>query len=546
MSEELVKFVSARQWAKAAKERHPEASVAEQLMGDAEIADLGVRLSFNAEVEMLKATAPKPEGRQMLIAISSAAVDRDGDTIAVEGWKLEQYRKNPVVLFGHRYFNNEAPVVGRSLSEFVHKKKLKSLMEFTPQGMVPLADTLYGLYSEGYMNAASVGFIPLNWSFPEDEKREWGVDFLEQELLEYSLVPVPANSEALSEQFDEARGKGIDTLPYKEHIEKMLDAWGENKDRNLWIPKSTLKAYRDAADPAQATSEQVPDDTGKTKADCEARFSNPDDLVAEPEIVEDKGVIGYGTAHSDGTPVAPKDEEWDGSMQVAAAEVDDLKVMSTWVDSENSDQKGAYKLPHHKAAGDHSLVWRGVTAAMGALMGARGGVDIPDGDRRGVYNHLAKHYRDDFDEEPPEFAEQESVAEVPEPVEEVAETAEEVAEIAEEIVTATDWTFVKLGDLTHIEGQTVSRTGPPAEEEAATDETVTLSDDQEAVLSLLGIEVGTGGDDEAEQLVIVDDAGDGSEERSQSDLRAEILGEVFTEEVEAALTHALGGKEHGA
>jgi len=40
---------------------------------------------------------------------------------------------------------------------------------------------------------------------------------------------------------------------------------------------------------------------------------------------------------------------------------------------------------------------------MGALMGARGGVDIPDGDRRGVYSHLAKHYRDDFDEEPPDI-----------------------------------------------------------------------------------------------------------------------------------------------
>jgi len=29
-------------------------------------------------------------------------------------------------------------------------------------------------------------------------------------------------------------------------------------------------------------------------------------------------------------------------------------------------------------------------------------VDIPDSDRRGVYNHLASHYRD-FDREPPEF-----------------------------------------------------------------------------------------------------------------------------------------------
>jgi hypothetical protein len=45
---------------------------------------------------------------------------------------------------------------------------------------------------------------------------------------------------------------------------------------------------------------------------------------------------------------------------------------------------------------------RGVQAAMSALLGGRGGVDMPDDERRGVYNHLAKHYRE-FDKEPPEF-----------------------------------------------------------------------------------------------------------------------------------------------
>lgn len=59
------------------------------------------------------------------------------------------------------------------------------------------------------------------------------------------------------------------------------------------------------------------------------------------------------------------------------------------------------KLPHHDPK-SHAVVWRGVTAAMAALMGARGGVDIPADDRRKVYNHLAAHYRE-FNNEPPEF-----------------------------------------------------------------------------------------------------------------------------------------------
>jgi HK97 family phage major capsid protein len=112
--------------------------------------------------------------------------------------------------------------------------------------------------------------------------------------------------------------------------------------------------------------------------------------------VEAKSVIRYKKY-----PNAPKDMEWDGPAQIRESEVNDLKIMCTWFDADNAEVKSAYKLPHHEA-GSYRQVWRGVVAAMGALLGARGGVNIPDSDKRGVYNHLAKHYRD-FDEEPPEF-----------------------------------------------------------------------------------------------------------------------------------------------
>ena len=64
-------------------------------------------------------------------------------------------------------------------------------------------------------------------------------------------------------------------------------------------------------------------------------------------------------------------------------DVDKLMEMCTWYDAENEDVKSAYKLPHHRAS-DLKAVWRGVAAAMGALLGARGGVDIPDGDFRNL------------------------------------------------------------------------------------------------------------------------------------------------------------------
>lgn len=131
--------------------------------------------------------------------------------------------------------------------------------------------------------------------------------------------------------------------------------------------------------------------------DVEGKDMNQDNLDL-------KSVIPY---HDYGN--ADEDAEWDAGKEVREADVETLKKICAWYDSENPDIKTSYKLPHHRAA-DLKAVWRGVAAAMAALLGARGGVDIPEADRKGVYNHLAKHYKD-FEKEPPEF----SSVEPPEP-----------------------------------------------------------------------------------------------------------------------------------
>lgn len=111
---------------------------------------------------------------------------------------------------------------------------------------------------------------------------------------------------------------------------------------------------------------------------------------------DEKGAIPYKK-----TSLAPEGDAWDGPAEIADATPADLKIMCAWYDSENPDVKGSYKLPHHKASG-HACVWKGVSAAMGAILGARGGVDIPEADKKKVYNHLSKHYAD-FEKTPPEF-----------------------------------------------------------------------------------------------------------------------------------------------
>lgn len=137
------------------------------------------------------------------------------------------------------------------------------------------------------------------------------------------------------------------------------------------------------------------------------------DPKKSPELFEKDDNKGAVPRHE--TPKAPRDREWSGSdarkRLIAWAGGPDkedvnfkkLRLGFAWFDEKNADNFTAYKLPHHDVIGtEPQLVWRGLIAAMAALLGARGGVDIPDADRQKVYNHLAKHY-EQFDEEPPAF-----------------------------------------------------------------------------------------------------------------------------------------------
>lgn len=100
------------------------------------------------------------------------------------------------------------------------------------------------------------------------------------------------------------------------------------------------------------------------------------------------------------TPKAAEDAAWDAGAELKQADgKDQLRRMCAWVDDNGDpDAKQSYKLPHHLAEGD--VVWRGVAAAMARLLQA--GTQIPDADRKGVYTHLARHYKQ-FDKEAPEF-----------------------------------------------------------------------------------------------------------------------------------------------
>lgn len=72
----------------------------------------------------------------------------------------------------------------------------------------------------------------------------------------------------------------------------------------------------------------------------------------------------------------------------------ELRTVFAWYDAEaDPESKSTYKFPHHHGVGGPANI-RACLAGIAALNGGRGGADIPDDERKGVYAHLAAHLRD--------------------------------------------------------------------------------------------------------------------------------------------------------
>jgi HK97 family phage prohead protease len=126
---------------------------------------------------------------------SDSTLDRYQEVIAVAGWKLDTYRKNPVVQNAHNY-SSLADTIGKSLITEVRGDHLFQRVQFAVEEN-PVARVAFGLYRGGFLKAVSVGFIPLRWENGSQDTA-YHRKYLEQELIEVSAVSVPANPNALA------------------------------------------------------------------------------------------------------------------------------------------------------------------------------------------------------------------------------------------------------------------------------------------------------------------------------------------------------------
>lgn len=177
----------------------------------------------------------------MRAVISSGQPDRGGDIVDQKSWKIDNYLRNPVVLWAH---DDSRPSVAKTLDLFINEDgMLEAVFQFALEHSA-LARELFGLYADGFLNSFSVGFT----NGRSEEKDGYRVLY-DNELLEFSCVNVPMDALALAK----SNGSVVD------EIEKTMRENGElsQKSRELiQKAKDSLEALLEA-DSGKKTKKKV-------------------------------------------------------------------------------------------------------------------------------------------------------------------------------------------------------------------------------------------------------------------------------------------------
>jgi HK97 family phage prohead protease len=120
-------------------------------------------------------------------------IDRMNERIDPKGWKLDNYKKNPVLLFDHgKDMAFGSMPIGKAISAEPQDGGLYIKGKVTESKSDKLT-AVRDLIEEGILKTFSVGFNPIG----EPEKSDGVILIKSAELIECSVVPVPANQDSV-------------------------------------------------------------------------------------------------------------------------------------------------------------------------------------------------------------------------------------------------------------------------------------------------------------------------------------------------------------
>lgn len=312
---------------------------------------------------------------------STDALDRDREILLPKGVMIENFMKNPVLLPGHQY---RSTPIGKILRVLVTDSTVIMDFEFGPDEESKRYELLY---TKGFMNAFSVGFLvkvyvptyaldesvtSIDVTLPDGsvrtidltqyENRPYGI-IPQWELLEVSAVSVPANPQALIMRGIDEVGKEFKTKGGNDVVLRMF--------------------------------------TDRIKHEAEVLSKALDGLMKQSCEVEVSPVVPYekGEFLPEGSESIPLDHDIsslaiacssDGSGEKETIDWLSFSKAFAWFNVAKADTFMAYKFLHHAVQDGKLYVSKqGVFSAMASLLKQ---ADCADRDE--VYEHLKSHYQD--------------------------------------------------------------------------------------------------------------------------------------------------------
>ena len=320
--------------------------------------------------------------------ITTTRQDRDGDILETAGASIDP--KSPL-LYQHMPFEN----CGRLLQEGKHTSK--SLSGALSICNTPLGEDVALLTEHGALRI-SHGFAAEDYEPIEGES---GFHILKFNIMEVSLVSIPSNPDAevtmfsrdklhspLAKAFAEAKFK---SRPVVSAVSIDVASLASS------LPAGTSVTFAKSAE------------QDKQGAACGCKSHKAGSMSNAMGV---KSVVPYKKTPASDSDTWDADKAEKGLRSWAGVDGDDpsseafgrYKQGFGIVDGD-AENLTSYKYPHHEASdGKLTVNRKALGAVIAAINGGRGGSSLSESDRKGLYNHISKHYRDSFpDDDVPEL-----------------------------------------------------------------------------------------------------------------------------------------------
>ncbi len=265
-------------------------------------------LDFESEIKDIDS-----KSRRVTHVISTASMDRYNDVIDVEGWNLRNFRKNPVVLKDHRYTVDN--IIGKAVNI---EKRGDGLYATTKFHDSEVGREAMSLVESGVAKAWSVGFRSIDAHHVRDGVKQkcdvckkmrekilrgrdpedvWvhGRHYTKAELLEYSLVAIPANQDVVMNAIQKGFVTEARAMKWFKPLDEMRSGTASDSEM-LQTLIETLQELSSTNKKLYIYLQKQEDDPAPEDPEAEAP---PDEGAAEPNAVETEESDVEGQAEPD-------------------------------------------------------------------------------------------------------------------------------------------------------------------------------------------------------------------------------------------------------